>query len=255
MIFVVLPAYNEESSIGSLLESLDDVMNEAQVKYKAVIVNDGSSDGTLKLVQSLSERMPIEVINHSENKGLGEAIKSGLIGSLADCDNRDIIITMDADNSHAPGLILRMVRMIREGNDVVIASRYRQGSRMKGVPLFRLVLSKSAGILFRIFFPTPGVKDFTCGYRAYKAEVLRKAFAVYGNDFIKQSGFSCMVDILLKLRELDVIMNEAPLILRYDFKHSMSKMKIRKTIKETLALLLSRRFKGIIYLVRRVFHA
>jgi dolichol-phosphate mannosyltransferase len=64
--------------------------------------------------------------------------------------------------------------------------------------------------------PIRGVRDYTCGYRAYRGRVLRQAFQRYGDDFINQEGFQCMVDILLKLRKMDVIFGEVPLILRYD---------------------------------------
>jgi dolichol-phosphate mannosyltransferase len=110
-----------------------------------------------------------------------------------------------------------------------------------GVPFYRSVLSRAASLLLRITFPTPGVRDFTSGYRAYRAGMLRRAFATYGDDLVAESGFACMVDILLKLRRLGAIMNERPLILRYDFKYGVSKMHVLKTAAGTLALLLRRR--------------
>ena len=97
---------------------------------------------------------------------------------------------------------------------------------------------------FRTHFPTPNVRDFTSGYRAYRAGVLKQAFATYGESFVAQSGFSCMVDVLLKLRQLDAIMSEVPLILRYDFKVGVSKMVVVKTLRDTLQLMFVRRFGG-----------
>jgi dolichol-phosphate mannosyltransferase len=82
----------------------------------------------------------------------------------------------------------------------------------------RRVLSYGAFMLFRIIFPTSGVRDFTCGYQVYRGRVLRQAIDAYGSEFVEASGFQCMVDILLKLRGLDVIFGEDPLILRYDLK-------------------------------------
>jgi dolichol-phosphate mannosyltransferase len=78
-------------------------------------------------------------------------------------------------------------------------------------------LSWGAGKLFRVCYPIHGVRDYTCGYRAYRAGFLRRAFE---NDkyFIDQPGFSCMIDILLKLDRLGAIMTEVPLVLRYDLK-------------------------------------
>jgi len=85
------------------------------------------------------------------------------------------------------------------------------------------------------------VRDFTSGYRAYRAGVVRQAFETYGGEFVAESGFSCMVDILLKLRRLGAIITEVPLVLRYDMKYGVSKMLVIRTIRDTLALLASRR--------------
>jgi len=71
--------------------------------------------------------------------------------------------------------------------------------------------------------------------------LLKKAFQEYGDEFISEAGFSCMVDILIKLRKYDPIVEEVPLILRYDQKRSISKMDVRKTIWQTLYLLVRRR--------------
>jgi dolichol-phosphate mannosyltransferase len=70
---------------------------------------------------------------------------------------------------------------------------------------------------------------------------LKQAFATYGRGFVAQSGFSCMVDILLKLRKLDAIMSEVPLILRYDLREGVSKMLVLRTIRDTLLLMITRR--------------
>jgi dolichol-phosphate mannosyltransferase len=134
---------------------------------------------------------------------------------------------------------MRMLGLIREGHDVVIGSRYVSGARVVGVPFHRRVLSGGASLLMRTVFPIEGVRDYTCGFRAYRASILQAAFARYSERLISQKGFSCMVDILLKLRTLepDPIMGEVPLVLRYDLKHGMSKMRAARTIVDTLVLM------------------
>ncbi len=236
MICIVLPAYNEEETLPPLLESIRENMEEAAFPYKVIIVDDGSTDGTATTIENARARMPIRAISHPGNRGLAETIKTGLFEAQKEADARDIIITMDSDNTHTPGLILRMVRMIREGHDVVIGSRYRPGSRVIGVPWTRRLLSSGASLLFRLLFPMRGVKDYTSGYRAYRAQVIRHMFDAYGQDFIDRPGFSCMVDILLKIRRYPYLVGEAPMILRYDWKEGASKMKVGKTIAETLRL-------------------
>lgn len=241
MIVVTLPAYNEEESLPLLLKRVKESMEENHFEYRVLVVNDGSTDGTARVVDELKGSMPLERIDHDVNRGLGEAVRTGLLHALGGAEERDIIVTMDSDNTHTPGLIAGMVRGIREGNDVVIASRFRPGARIMGVPLYRRMLSRVASWVFRLVFPTKNVRDFTSGYRAYRAGLLKQAFDTYGEQFVAESGFSCMVDILLKLRGLDAIMNELPLILRYDLKYGISKMLVVRTIADTLGLLVSRR--------------
>jgi dolichol-phosphate mannosyltransferase len=241
MIVVVLPAYNEALCIGALLSSFCEAISEEGKTCRLIVVNDGSSDGTGEVVSSFADRIPLELIDHPQNRGLAEAIKTGLVRAVETCSDRDTIVTMDADNSHLPGLLFRMVRLIREGNDVVIASRYQRGAKIRGLSLYRRFLSYGAAMLFRAILPMQGVRDYTCGYRAYKAALLKKAFQEYGDEFISEPGFSCMVDILIKLRKYDPIVEEVPLILRYDQKLSASKMNVSKTIGQTLRLLMRRR--------------
>jgi len=244
VVIVTLPAFNEEATLAPLLRAIQESMGENRIEYQVVVVDDGSTDGTAKVAAELAREMPVTLVEHEVNRGLGESIRTGLVQAMGAAQERDIIVTMDADNTHTPALIARMVRGIREGNDVVIASRYRPGARVRGVPRYRRVLSWCGMWVFRSLFPTPNVRDFTSGYRAYRAGVLQQAFATYGEDFVAQSGFSCMVDILLKLRCLDAIMSEVPLILRYDLKVGVSKMLVVRTTLDTLRLALSRRFAG-----------
>jgi len=241
-VYVVLPAYNEEARIGKLLDSIDEALQEAQLSYQIIVVEDGSDDKTAEVVRERSSRIPIVMKQHEVNQGLGVTIRDGLYAAVDLADDRDIIITMDADDTHLPGLILRMVRMICEGHDVVIASRYQPGARTIGVPVLRRFLSYGASLLFRIFYPTLGVKDFTCGYRAYRAAILKEAIARYGEEFLDQDGFQCMVDIMLKLSKMNLVFGEVPIVLRYDLKEGQSKMNLTSTSRKTILLLLKRRF-------------
>lgn len=242
MVYIVLPAYNEEEGLVPLLEEIKYNMEESSLSYRVIDVDDGSTDNSCALVEEISRTMPVTLLKHPQNRGLTETVKTGLFEAVRLSQKNDIIITMDADNTHSPGLIMRMVRMIREGYDVVIASRYLKDSRVIGVPFFRQILSLGASFLCRVTFPIRGVRDYTSGYRAYRAQTIKEMFDVYGKDFIDQPGFACMIDILLKLRSYPLMMGEVPLILRYDQKHSTSKMNVRFTILQTLSLLLRRRF-------------
>jgi dolichol-phosphate mannosyltransferase len=245
MVYIIMPAFNEAFSIGNLLEEFKDITQIDHLTYHIIVVNDGSSDETGSVVATFLDKLPLTVLTHEQNMGLAEALKTGMQYAIKVSIEKDIMITMDADHSHLPGLIRRMVRLISEGYDIVIASRYEAGARIRGLSLSRRVLSRTASLLFRLFFPIQGVTDYTCGYRAYRAALLKKAFQDFGKEFISQSGFSCMVDILLRLRCYSPIVAEVPLVLRYDQKLSKSKMKIGRTITETLSLMLHRKKQDI----------
>jgi dolichol-phosphate mannosyltransferase len=242
-VLVVLPAYNEEENIGELLSQIQYALEQdSKINYKVFVVNDGSVDNTQAIAEEMSKSMPVEVLLHEVNQGLGATIRDGLYRAIQDSGKNDIIITMDADATHNPGLILRLIRMIMEGHDVVIASRFQPGARVIGLVWHRKLLSYLASIIFRITYPIKGVRDYTCGYRAIRADVLKHAMDEYGDRFVDQDGFQCLVDILLKLRKRKLLFGETPLILRYDQKGGMSKMNVSKTIKNTLILIVKRFF-------------
>jgi dolichol-phosphate mannosyltransferase len=243
-VYIVLPAFNEAENIPPLLKKIDIAMHLDETSFKVIVVDDGSKDNTAAICKDFAAYLPLHLVQHPVNKGLGITIRDGLAEAARLAKPEDIVVVMDADNSHPPGLIHSMLRKIKEGNDVVIASRYQSGGRQIGVSLLRRFLSRGASILFRIVFPTPGVRDYTCGYRAYRAAVLQAAIAEYGEKFVDQEGFQCMIDIILKLRRKNFIFAETPLVLRYDQKEGASKMKVLRTIMNTLKLIVQRRFVG-----------
>ena len=242
-VWIVLPAFNEAPDLPRLLERIDEAMEEANLRFELLLVDDGSTDQTSEIAELWSNKLPLQLKRHPHNQGLGATLRDGLEWACQLAQPTDVIITLDADNSHTPELILRMVRMIREGHDVVIASRFTKESRVRGVPLLRRFLSQVARILFKAFFPIRGVRDYTSGYRAYRAELLQ---GVTRDDpaFFDQAGFQVMVDVLLKLRRNpELIFGEVPMILRYDFKEGASKMDVLGTSTSTLRLMLRRRFE------------
>ena len=231
MITIFLPAYNEERDIVSLLLRIREEMEgQHLVPYRVLVVNDGSTDGTLAVLNGCTESLPLEILDHGVNKGLGQAMLTGLRRAAELLQEGDILLTMDADNTHNPALIGAMERKIAAGADVVIASRYEQGGEEVGLSELRSFLSRGASGLLKLFFPIHGGKDYTCGYRAYRARAIQQAFEVYGDRFVEERGFTCMAEILIKLRALGAHVTEVPLVLRYDLKTGQSKMKVVRTI-------------------------
>jgi dolichol-phosphate mannosyltransferase len=238
-VYVVLSTFNEENKIERLLDRIVESLDEAGLNFKILLLDDGSTDATARIITECANRMPLLIKRHDVNKGIGATIRDGLIWAAEIADQRDIIVTMDADDSHTPGLILRMVRMLSEGCDVVIASRYQPGSRTIGAPLSRILLGYLGSLMFRILFPIPGVKDFTCGFRAYRGEVLKEAIRYYGSKLFDQEGFQSIVAILLKLRAMNLVFGEVPMILRYDLKEGASRLNVSRTIRQALTVMVN----------------
>jgi dolichol-phosphate mannosyltransferase len=148
-----------------------------------------------------------------------------------------VIATMDADNTHDPGLLPAMWQALDErAADVVIASRYVHGGEEVGLSALRRVLSRGASFLLTAVTPVRGARDYTCGFRVYRAATLRRAALAWGERLVEEAGFTCMAEILLKLGRGGARVDEIPLVLRYDLKAGASKMKILRTISRYFAM-------------------
>jgi dolichol-phosphate mannosyltransferase len=239
---VAMPAFNERDSLPLLIPRIVQALEETPWQYDIMVVDDGSSDDTAEVVEELSTRYPVRLVRHAVNQGLGAAITTAVTQAVEGLYDDDIVVTMDADNTHPPQLITRMVPMIREGRDVVIASRFEPGGQVVGLSRFREVLSIGASWMMRLCFGLRGCKDYTCGYRAYRAGVLREANNRFRGKLVVESGFASMAELLLNLSRLGIVIGEVPLLLRYDMKEGASKMRIGRTIYRTLCMIARHRF-------------
>lgn len=242
MIYFILPAYNEEKNIKILLNDIFNFYKAKKIPFNIVVINDGSTDQTFKNIKSIKKIRTLTLLNHKKNLGLGKTLKTGFNYTLKKAKQNDIIITMDSDNSHTPRNSYLLIKKIEEGYDIVIASRYNSLSKTYGLNYTRKILSFVSCILFKIFFPIKNINDYTCGFRAFKINKLKDI--MLKKNFFSEVGFSISADILLKLKlsKIQLSYAEIPLILRYDLKQGQSKMKIIKTIYQTLKLIILRRF-------------
>jgi len=242
-VILTLPAYNEERSLPGLLEDFRSTARTAGFQPAVVVVDDGSTDETRRVLEAAAASFPLDLVVHSSNCGLGPTIRDGLQRAAQIAGANDVIVTMDADNTHPPGLIPEMLEPLRAGYDVVIASRFRRGAKVTGLSPLRHLMSWGARILYTLAFPIPGVRDYTSGFRAYRPEILQQAFATYGHGFVTESGFASMAEILLKLCRMGARVCEVPLLLRYEERGKASKMRVARTVAATLRLMLRLRWR------------
>jgi len=243
MIYILLPAYNEEKNIEAVLDGLDTVLNNLKQDFRIIIVNDGSTDRTKDILLKYSRQKSVEAINFKSNLGIGAVFRTGIsrIGQRATDD--DILVTMDCDQTHQPEILTSLLKALEDGNQVVIASRYHKMSQTINLPYLREFLSNGINLLLKIVFPIEKARDYTTFFRAYRMSILKKALLFYGNDFIQSPGFSAMAEILIKLRIFKPKVCEVGLKLRFDLRTGKSKMNIRRTIFGYL-LLISRELQS-----------
>jgi len=239
-VWLVLPAYNEERSLPALLERSIPVGTDLEKHggaFRVLVVDDGSKDGTIAAAKAFEGRLGLEVVPHGVNRGLGAALRTGLMAALERGAAGDLVATMDADNTHDPALLVRLWTTLDDAPaDLVIASRYAPGGEEVGLTPLRRVLSRGASTLLSIVTPVRGARDYTCGYRLYRWDLLRRAADAWGDRLVEESGFTCMAEVLLKLGRGGARVAEAPLILRYDLKEGASKMKVMRTISRYFVL-------------------
>lgn len=246
-VFFGLPAYNEKDSIQPLFEKIASLKETAPFELEILFYDDGCTDGTKEAVTPWLSKLPITYLDGQVNKGLGTGMNTLLSHFVKHGTNDDALVIMDCDDTHDPAQIPEMVRVLESSmkTDVVIASRYRQGALVKGVPIHRVWMSIFAALLYKAIHPIRNARDYTCGYRLYSHACLSKAMSQYSEPLIKERGFACMVELLLKVKSVGTGVAEIPLRLRYDNKRSASKMDVSGNAFRLLKKLVAWRTGGL----------
>jgi dolichol-phosphate mannosyltransferase len=231
-VIFLLPVYNEAARLEALLERIRATGEREQWDTRVVAVNDGSGDDSGTILVRQQGQMPLEIVTHRYNRGLGETLRDGFewVGDHAAPDA--VIVTMDADDTHDPSYVTAMLEKIDAGADVVIASRFQPGAEVRGVPQHRELFSSGAYWLLQTSLRIPGVRDYACGYRAIRASIIQAALRRFGGRLIelREWGFICTAEVLWKLSRCGARCDEIPFVLRYDLKASPSKMRAARTI-------------------------
>jgi dolichol-phosphate mannosyltransferase len=240
MLTIVLPAFNEAAGLGELLENIGDAVGGAR-PFRILLVDDGSTDETAAIGGRAAAKLPIRVISHPVNRGYGNALRTGLTEAVR---AEGIVVTLDADESHDPGLIAGMLEQIEVGYDLVIGSRFRSGGAEVGVPWRRRLLSSCASLVCRATVSIENVRDYTSGYRAYRSSLLTRMIRARGEEgFLRSAGFAGGLELLLNAASLGARVVEIPLVLRYDKKRSASKLRLTRDVPPYLSVLLQHRFQ------------
>lgn len=206
-ILVIIPTYNESGNIERMIEALMALKIEVDV----LVVDDGSPDGTARLATDMKMMFPgrIKVIQRAGKMGLGTAYIEGFKFALE--HNYDFICEMDADFSHSPQDIPRLVEEVRSGRaDIAIGSRYCNGISIINWPLSRLILSYTANIYARTITGLP-IFDTTAGFKCIHRNVIENIAL----DRIRSNGYAFQIELHFrawkagfKLKEVSIIFRE-----------------------------------------------
>ena len=203
-VLVIIPTYNEAKNVGLALKRV----MEQPSNLNALVVDDGSPDGTANVVRQTQLEYPgrIELIERSGKLGLGTAYLTGFAHALK--HKYQIICEMDADLSHNPDDLPRLINTIKTDQcDLAIGSRYVHGVRVVDWPLGRLILSYGAGWYTRIVTRLP-VRDVTAGFVAYHRRVLESV----NLGAVQSNGYSFQVEMKYRAWKKGFRLSEIPIV-------------------------------------------
>lgn len=229
---IISPTYNEKENILELLSQIWQVNPE----YDILIIDDNSPDGTGDIVKNkMKDHSNLHIIEREGKLGLGTAYCTGFKWALE--NNYDKIVQMDADLSHNPEDI---PRLLEESNsfDVIIGSRYVNGVNVVNWPMRRLLLSYFANLYAKIIIGLP-IIDATGGFKCFNSKVLRAIDLTK----IKSEGYSFQIEMNTKSKRNGFSLKEIPIIF-VDRTVGKSKM-TKKIIYEAAWVVLKMRLQSI----------
>lgn len=179
---IIIPAHNEENNIEKIIKDINGILKN--IKNEIIVVNDCSTDKTAEILKKIKLKN-LKVVNRAPPNGFGRAIRSGF-----EAASGDIIITVMADFSDDPNDILKLIKKIEEGYDVVCGSRFINDSYVDGYPFIKLLANRIYNRIFGLMFFS-NIKDISNGFKAYRKEVIKKTSP-------KSDNFEITSEVVLK---------------------------------------------------------
>ena len=201
-VLVIIPTYNERDNLRAIVEAV------RGLEYDVLVVDDGSPDGTGEIADEIAESdAHVHVLHRSEKLGLGPAYAEGFAVGLD--LGAEILCEMDADFSHDPRDLPRLVEAVRDGADLAIGSRYVPGGATEGWPWHRRFLSRGGNRYARTALGLT-VNDATAGFRAFRDTTIRKI----APETCEASGYGFQVEMAWRTERAGLRITEVPITFR-----------------------------------------
>jgi dolichyl-phosphate beta-glucosyltransferase len=190
-ISVILPCFNEEQNIYKNIQKIHAYLKDNFKFFEIIAVNDGSTDKTLVELKKIQSKLPLTIIDNPENEGKGKAVRDGILKS-----RNDIVMFLDADLAIPIEELEKFIAEIRNGCDLVIASRFVPGGRVaKEVLWYRKIMERVFRMIRMIILNNYEVQDTQCGFKVFKREIANKIFPLMG---IKRFAFDAEIIFIAK---------------------------------------------------------
>lgn len=214
---IVLPTYNERENLRHALDRIREVANGDGIQLHTLVVDDNSPDGTGELADELATEIPdVSVLHRAGKEGLGKAYFAGFRQALA--MGADRIFEMDADLSHDATYLPHFLRLIDQGADLVLGSRYVRGGGVENWSLPRKLISRGGCLYAQVILGLP-YHDLTGGYKCFHRRVLE----AIDLDAIDTKGFGFQIELTYIAHTMGFTIKELPIIF-VDRKVGESKM-------------------------------
>lgn len=201
---VIIPTYNEKDNIAAIIRAVA----KLSIQFDVLVIDDGSPDGTAGIVEDMQEHsQSIHLIKRRSKLGLGTAYIRGFEYALE--HGYDYIFEMDADFSHNPTDLIRLLNACEEeGNDLAIGSRYVKGVNVVNWPLGRVIMSYFAGVYVSFITGLP-IKDSTAGFKCYHRRVIQ---TLNPSRNIKFIGYAFQIEMKFNAWKHGFKLKEVPII-------------------------------------------
>ena len=213
MPWIVLPTFNEADNLEGIVNAVRTAVPEARV----LVVDDASPDGTGVIADRLAAADPaVEVLHRPGKEGLGRAYVAGFTRALE--AGAELVVEMDADFSHAPSDLPRLLAAARDGADLALGSRYVPGGGVENWHPLRRVVSRAGCEYARRVLRVP-VRDLTGGFKCFRAGALRAID--YGS--VRSQGYAFQVELTYRALRAGLRVTELPIVFR-ERREGQSKM-------------------------------